>query len=147
MIDYLKKFERIVTGVLIVMLAVVVIFSVIDLGWLLILGVLKPPLFILETGDLLRIFGFFLLVLIGLELLDTIKCYYVEGRIELKVIFSVALIALGRKIITLEPEKYTGLTLIGIGVITLALVAGYYVVATKDLNFQRSRTKPETRDI
>lgn len=147
MIDYLKKFERIVTGVLIVMLAVVVIFSVIDLGWLLILGVLKPPLFILETGDLLRIFGFFLLVLIGLELLDTIKCYYLKGKIELRVIFSVALIALGRKIITLEPEKYTGLTLIGIGVIIIALVAGYYVVTTTDLKFQRSRPKPETGDI
>ena len=147
MIDYLKKFERIVTGTLIVMLAVVVILSVIDLGWFLIQGVLKPPLFILEVGDLLRIFGLFLLVLIGLELLETIKCYYVEGRIELKVIFSVALIALGRKVIILEPEKYTGLTLIGIGVIILALVAGYYVVTTKELKFQRGRTKPETRDI
>lgn len=147
MIDYLKKFERIITGILIVMLAMVVILSVIDLGWFLIQGVLKPPLFILEIEDLLKIFGFFLLVLIGLELLETIKCYYVEGRIELKVIFSVALIALGRKIIILEPEKYTGLTLIGIGVITLALVAGYYVVSTADLKFQRSQTKPETRNI
>lgn len=147
MIDYLKKFERIVTGILIVMLAMVIILSVIDLGWFLIQGVLKPPIFILEVGDLLKIFGFFLLVLIGLELLETIKCYYVEGRIELKVIFSVALIALGRKIIILEPEKYTGLTLIGIGVITLALVAGYYVVSTADLKIQRSQTKPETRDI
>ena len=147
MIDYLKKFERIITGILIVMLAMVVILSVIDLGWFLIQGVLKPPLFILEIEDLLKIFGFFLLVLIGLELLETIKCYYVEGRIELKVIFSVALIALGRKIIILEPEKYTGLTLIGIGVITLALVAGYYVVSTADLKLQRSQTKPETRNI
>ena len=57
MIDYLKKFQRIVTAILIVMLAVVVILSVIDLGWFLIQGVLKPPLFILEIGDLLRIFG------------------------------------------------------------------------------------------
>lgn len=146
MIDNLKKFERIVTGILIVMLAVVIVFALIDLVWFLIRDVLKPPLFILEIGDLLRIFGFFLLVLIGLELLETIKCYYVEGRIELKVIFSVALIALGRKIIILEPEKYSGLTLIGIGVIILALVAGYYVVATKELQFRRSRANHETPD-
>jgi len=147
MINYLKKFERIVTAILIAMLVVVIVLAVLDLGWFLLEDVLKPPLFILEIGDLLKIFGFFLLVLIGLELLETIKCYYVEGRIELKVIFSVALIALGRKIIILEPEKYGGLTLIGIGVIILALVAGYYIVATKDLEFRRSRMKqkaPET---
>ena len=143
MIDYLEKFERIVTAVLLVMLAAVVVLALIDLAWLLIQDILKPPLFILEVGDLLEIFGFFLLVLIGLELLETVKCYYIEGRIELKVIFSVALIALGRKIIILEPEKYGGLTLIGVGVIILALVAGYYVVSMKNLQYQYSRVKRE----
>jgi len=143
MINYLEKFERTVTAVLLVMLAVVVVLALIDLGWLLIQDILKPPLFILEVADLLEIFGFFLLVLIGLELLETVKCYYLEGRIELKVIFSVALIAIGRKIIILEPSKYSGMTLIGIGVIILSLVAGYYVVTTKNLQYQSDRTKPE----
>ncbi len=146
MIDYLKKFERIVTTVLIAMLAVVVVLALIDLGRLLIIDVLKPGQLFIEVEDLLDIFGFFLLVLIGLELLETIKCYYVEGRIELKVIFSVALIALGRKIIILEPEKYAGLTLIGIGIIILALVAGYFVVSARCLAYQQSRSKPETRE-
>ena len=107
MIDLLKKFERVVTGLLVIMLALVVVLALIDLGWILVQDILKPPLFILEIGDLLEIFGVFLLVLIGLELLETVKSYYLEGKIELKVIFSVALIALGRKIIILEPEKYT----------------------------------------
>ena len=144
MIDFLKKFEHIVTALLVVLLAVVIVLALIDLVWLLVQDILKPPLFILEIGDLLEIFGFFLLVLIGLELLETIKSYYIEGRIELKVIFTVALIALGRKIIILEPENYGGLTLIGIGVIILALVVGFFVVSTKGLEFRRSRTKPET---
>ena len=146
MIDYLEKFERIVTGVLLAMLAVVVAFALIELAWIIILDLIKPPLFILEISGLLEIFGFFLLVLIGLELLETIKCYYLEGRIELKVVFAVALIALGRKIIILEPEKYGGLTLIGIGVIILALVAGYYVASTKGLGYRRSSTKPESTE-
>ncbi len=143
MIDYLKKFERVVTGALLVMLSVVVVLALIDLAWLLIRDMLKPPLFILEVGDLLEIFGFFLLVLIGLELLETVKHYYVEGRIELKVIFTVALIALGRKIIILEPEKYDGLTLIGMGAVILALVAGYLVVSRRGLEFSRGRADSE----
>lgn len=142
MITYLKKFERIITGVLIVLLAVVVALALIELGWMLIQDVLKPPVFILEIEDLLDIFGFFLLVLIGIELLETVKSYYIEGRVDLKVIFTVAMIALGRKIITMEPSKYSGLTLIGIGVIILALVAGYVVVSNKSLEFQRSRAEP-----
>jgi uncharacterized membrane protein (DUF373 family) len=143
MIDLLKKFERIVTAALLVMLALVIVLALIDLGWLLVQDILKPPLFILEVADLLEIFGFFLLVLIGLELLETIKHYYLDGWIELKVIFAVALIALGRKIIVLEPSNYSGLTLIGIGVIILALVAGYFVVSIKGLEFQRNLTKPK----
>ena len=147
MIDYLKKFERIVTGMLIMMLAVVIVLALLELGWLLIQDILKPPLFILAVKDLLEIFGFFLLVLIGLELLETITCYYVEGRIELKVIFTVALIALGRKIIILDLDKYSGLTLIGIGAIILALVAGYFVVSMKDLSFQYRRSKLKKTEV
>lgn len=142
MINLLKKFERIVTALLIILLAVVIVLALIDLVWLLVQDIVKPPLFILDVEDLLDIFGFFLLVLIGLELLETIKHYYLDGRIELKVIFSVALIALGRKIIVLEPDGYSGLTLIGIASIILALVAGYFVVSDNGLEFQKSSTKP-----
>lgn len=146
MIDLLKKFERIVTGVLLVMLALVIILALVELGWLLIWDILKPPLFILEVEDLLEIFGLFLLVLIGLELLETIKHYYLDGKIELKVIFAVALTALGRKIIILEPEKLGGQTLIGVGVIILALVIGYFVVSDSWLKYFQNRTKKELRE-
>ena len=82
----------------------------------------SPPALLLEVDELLDIFGFFLLVLIGLELLDTIKIYFEKGAIELKVIFSVALIAIGRKIIVLEPSDYDGTQLIGMAAIIVALV-------------------------
>ena len=66
-------------------------------------------------------------MLIGLELLDTIKIYFEKGAIELKVIFSVALIAIGRKIIVLDPNDYDGMQLIGMAAIIVALVLGYAV--------------------
>ena len=144
MITFLKKFEHIVTGILILMLSVVIVLSLIELGWILVKDVMSPPFLILEVEQLLELFGIFLLVLVGLELLETIKCFYVEGRIELKVVFTVALIALGRKVITLEPENYSGLTLIGVGVIILALVAGFFVVSHTDLHYQKNLTPPKT---
>lgn len=125
MIDYLKKFERVLFGVLILMLTLVVFLSVVELGWVLIKDIITPPLFILEISELLELFGLFLLVLIGIELLETVKKYYTEGRVDLDVIVSVALIALSRKIITVDPKEYDPLTLIGMAAIILALVVGY----------------------
>jgi uncharacterized membrane protein (DUF373 family) len=130
MIQHLKQFERFIVAALILMLAVVILLSVGELAWILIQDVLSPPVLILDIEELLELFGFFLLVLIGLELLETIKNYYTEGKIELTVIFTVALIALARKIIILEPDKYEPLTLVGLGIMILALVCGYWVTVT-----------------
>ncbi len=143
MIDILRKFERFVTGALLIMLALVIVLALIEVGWLLVKDIMKPPIFILEVEDLLEIFGVFLLVLIGLELLETVKHYYVDGRIELKVIFAVALTALGRKIIILEPEKMGSSTLIGLGVIIFALVVGYFVVSRRFLQYIQAHSKPD----
>jgi len=128
MIDLLRKFERMIVGTLILMLALVVFLSVVELGWVLIRDIITPPLFILEIKQLLKLFGLFLLVLIGIELLETIKKYYTEGRVDLDVVIAVALIALSRKIITVDPKEYDPLTLIGMAAIILALVAGYWVI-------------------
>ena len=125
---YLHKFERLVTGALLLMLAVVVLLSLIELGWILIRDIVTPPILILEIWELLELIGLFLLVLIGVELLETMKRYYTQGRVELDVIISVSLIALGRKIITMDPKDYDPLTLIGIAAIILALVIGYWVI-------------------
>jgi uncharacterized membrane protein (DUF373 family) len=128
MIKYLHKFERIVIATLILMLVVVVLLSLVELGWVLIRDISKPPIFILEIRELLELFGLFLLVLIGIELLETLKKYYTEGRVDLDVIISVSLIAIGRKIITMDPKAYDPLTLIGMAAIILALFAGYWVI-------------------
>ena len=140
MIQHLKQFERFIVGALIFMMAVVILLSTGELGWILIRDVISPPVLILEIDELLELFGFFLLVLIGIELLETIKNYYTEGKIELTVIFTVALIALARKIIILEPDKYDPMTLAGMGIMILALVSGYWVTVTLKRRESASRT-------
>lgn len=137
MMERLKIFERWIVASLILMMSAVILLAVIELAWILIKDVISPPVLILEVEELMELFGIFLLVLIGIELLETIKHYYMHGKIELTVIFTVALIALSRKIIIFEPQKYDPMTLIGIGVIILALVAGYWVAFTL-----RRRDKP-----
>ena len=144
MIDYLHKFERIVIATLILMLALVILLSVIELGWVLIMDIITPPVLILEIRQLLELFGLFLLVLIGIELLETMKKYYTEGKVDLDVIITVSLIALGRKIITMDPKLYEALTLVGMAAIILALFAGYWIIkkSNRDTSCETHQSKP-----
>ena len=58
-------------------------------------------------------------------------------------IFSVALIAIGCKIISLGSEKDDGLTLTDVGVNILSLVTGYFVVSTRGFSCPQSQMIPE----
>ena len=128
----LKRLERALLVILTGMMAVVLVLATAELGYVLILDLFRPPLFILEIDELLEIFGLFLLVLIGIELLDTMKAYMVEKVVHVEIVFAVALIAVARKVIVLDVAKYPSLTLMAIGVIILALSVGYYLIKRMD---------------
>lgn len=128
MLEYLKKFERIIISALIVMMTTVVFLSAVELGWIIIKDIMTPPVFLLEIVELLEIFGLFLLVLIGIELLEMIKIYLEKKVVHVEVVFMVAMIAVGRKVVILDVKELQSLTLIGIAAIILALSLGYYLI-------------------
>jgi len=127
----LKKFEHVIVSALIVMMILVVLVSTIELGWIIIKDFINPPKFFLEISDLLEIFGFFMLVLIGIELLETIKAYLNEHVVHVEIVLEVALIAIARKVIILDIEKYDGLTIIGVAGLILAVSTAFYVTRRK----------------
>jgi uncharacterized membrane protein (DUF373 family) len=78
--------------------------------------------------ELLELFGFFMLVLIGLELLETIRAYYVEHSVHAEIVIKMAMIAIARKIIILDVKDLPSLTLIGTAAIVIALSAAYHMI-------------------
>ena len=128
MIKLLEKFEHYILDALILMLAVVILISTIELGWIIIKDLIIPPKYFLEIADLQVIFGFFLMVLIGIELLETMRAYVLERIIHVEIILEVAMIAIARKIIILDFEKYDGLTIIGIALLIAATGSAFFVV-------------------
>ncbi len=128
MLSYLEKFEAVIIRVLLVMMAIVVLLATVELGWILVKDILTPPLFLLEIEQLLELFGQFLLVLIGVELLHTVKNQIESREIHLEAMIAVALIAVARKIIVLEPKGLPEGTLLAIAALVLALTVGYYLV-------------------
>jgi len=128
MLKLTEKLERVINVALLVMLAIVVVLATIDLGWIILRDALTPPVFLLDVDELLELFGVFLLVMIGIELLDTIKIYITQKTIHVEVVLLIGIIAIARKVVILEPNGMDALTLIGIAAIILALTLGYYFV-------------------
>ncbi len=120
--------ERVIVIALIVMMTVVLLLTTVDLGWMIARDILSPPMFLMEVEELLDIFSFFLLVLIGVELLETIKAYFDEHVVHAEVVLEVAIIAIARKVITLDVKDYPSLTLVGIATIVLALAVAFFFV-------------------
>ncbi len=123
----LTVFEKVIISVLTVLMIIVVVLATIDLAWVILQKLLRPPVLLLVADDLLDIFGTFLLVLIGLELLNTIRAYLSEHTIHAEVVFMAAMIAVARKVITLDVKELSPVALVGIATIILALSAGYYL--------------------
>ena len=128
MLKFLKKFERSIVTALIVMMGLTILLATIELAWLIIKDVITPPVLLLEIHELLDIFGLFLLVLLGIELISTLKTYLTENEVHVEVVFAVALIAIGRKVIILDVEKISSLSLMGIASIIISLSIGYFLV-------------------
>jgi uncharacterized membrane protein (DUF373 family) len=122
----ITKAQKLVVLVLAVLLIFVVALSTIHLGFLVAEEVWKPPRFLIPVQGLLDIFGFFLLVLIGVELLETLKAYAKKDVIHVRVVLEVALIAMARKVIVEEPNGVPSLTLFGIAALILALGVAFY---------------------
>jgi uncharacterized membrane protein (DUF373 family) len=122
------KFERVVSYTLMIMMGIVILLALLDVGWLIIVDVVTPPFLILDAHELLDLFGMFLLVLIGLELLETIYSFHEKRIIRAEIILVVALIALARKIIILDETKLSSLTFLDIGVLVLALAGAYFLL-------------------
>lgn len=128
MLKYLENFERLIIYVLLALMAIVVLFATVELAWLLAKDLFSPPWLMLETRQLLDIFGLFLLVLIGIELLHSVKTYITEHQIHVENALTVAMIAVARKIIILEPKGSAEGALLGIAALVVGLGIGYYLI-------------------
>ena len=124
---FLKKFEQVIVIALIAMMAIVVLFATIELAWIIYKDLSVAPYFMIEIDSLLKIFGFFLLIFIGIELLETIKAYLAEHVVYVEIVLEVALIAIARKVIILDLKDYSGVTVLAMAALIISLSLAYYI--------------------
>lgn len=122
-----QSVEKFIIITLIIMMSGILILATIELGYHLYRTIASHNVLI-PLDELMDLFGVFLLVLIGIELLDTIKVYLKQNVIHVEVVVLVAIIALARKIVILKIEEITGEVIIGIGILIVALSVAYYLI-------------------
>lgn len=123
-----KTTEKVIVYSLIIMMALVLILATVELGYFLVKTLLDSEYLLIDLDYLLDLFGVFLLVLIGIELLDTIKVYLKEHVVHVEVIMLVAIIAIARKVVVLKIEELSGEMILGISALIVSLSIGYYLI-------------------
>ncbi|MCB2228624.1 MAG: phosphate-starvation-inducible PsiE family protein [Desulfarculaceae bacterium] len=135
----ISRVERYTIVALLLMMVVVILLSTAELGIMLVTDLINPPFMLFKISELLEIFGFFFMILIGLELIETIRMYLDESKIHVEVVFLVAMIAVARKVIILDAKTQEPMTLIAVAAVIVALSLGYYLV-------KRSHGKKEKKE-
>ncbi len=125
MLNLVRKLEHGVTLVLIVLLGVIVALATLEVGFTLAKDIISPPVLFPGIDRLLDIFGKVLLVVLGIELLETLRSFANEGRVRAEIVLTVAVIALARKIILIEPEHASAVVLFGDAALLAALAVAY----------------------
>jgi uncharacterized membrane protein (DUF373 family) len=69
-----------------------------------------------------------LVVVLGLEILETLKAYFRDHYVRLEVILVVAIIAVGRHLVQVDFEHVAPLVLFGLSGVIVSLTVGYFLV-------------------
>lgn len=129
-------FERIIVIILLTLMSIVIVISTVELVASIVNDIIhhnrSNGFLFLNMQDMLQMFSFILLIVIGLELFETIKYYLNKHTIKSEFILMVALTAIARKIIVLDYTKIDATMLMSIAASILALSAGYYLIKRAD---------------
>ena len=135
MLKLFKQYEKLMVQLLMMMMAVAIGLATFDLGWTIFRDIVAPPFLLINAEQLLDIFGLCMLVIIGIELLETImKTYLTKVEPHFEVVLSVAIIAIARKVIILDLKDIDSFSLFGLAAIIFALTVGYYFMKQSQKN-------------
>jgi uncharacterized membrane protein (DUF373 family) len=129
-VSVINKAKKWMSFVVLILMTIIVAIAIVELGIILYVDLFDPTdnVLFLEIDELFRIFGFFFIILIGFELVETVEMYFKDNIIHAEVVLLVAVIAVSRKVILLDLEKYDPIAIIGLGVIIFSLGGCYWLI-------------------
>ncbi len=129
--NVLNRFEKIISYVLIIAVMGYISFQSIELVWESFKSyserIRNSGLdYTQEYGK--NLFVIFFNILLALEILETVRVFDKDHDIKIRIILLVCIIAISRKILTLDLHHSDPLSELAIAGLVLSLSAGYYLV-------------------
>jgi uncharacterized membrane protein (DUF373 family) len=117
--------------ILAVLMAMVIMWGIGDVIWVLFSRLRQPPYFLLRISDILYTFGAFLAVLIAIEIFLNITLYLRKDVIHVKLVVATALMAIARKVIVFDFKELSYQYIWATGGVVLALGITYWLISRK----------------
>jgi len=132
MLKWIERFETWINWAVLIMMALVVLMLAV--GFAIDLGrdVLAYPTGTISNEQIYAIFSDLLVILIGLELMHTVKVYLQDHTVHVEVILAVALVALARKVIAVNLKDQA--STIGLALLIIALAGSHWLLRRHDGN-------------
>ena len=128
MLKIVKYIERFLVWGILMAVSILLVLAFVDLVYEITQKIIAPPKLIIDANGLMDLFSLFLVLLIGLELLETVKAYLKEDLFHVEFIILVAIIAISRKVIVWDFNKYSTSELLSLSAMIVALGATYCLV-------------------
>lgn len=110
-------------------MVVVIFMAIIDTIYTFYQKFVASPLYILEVSDLLAVFAAALVVLIAIEIYSNVTLYLTADVIHVKLVVATALMAVARKVITLDDKSLESGYFLGYAALGLAFGVTYWLVS------------------
>ena len=141
-IKFYGRFEQLIVIALLLLLSLVILYATIQFASAIFRGLSDAVAHYLFRRNLEEItshvevihaiFAEFLLILIGIELMKTVMMYLEDHIVHVEVVLTVAIIAIARHAIDIDYKTTSPMVVIGLGLLVLALTAGYYLFKKAD---------------
>lgn len=128
LISFLQKAIIYCIKILAIFMTIVIIWSTIDVGLVMVKHIMTPPYLLGEFQDILGLFGGFLVVLIAVEIFLNIILYMRKDMSHIRLVVATALMAIARKVIILDYEKVSAIQLYGLAATIVALGIAYWLI-------------------
>ncbi|MDR5866101.1 phosphate-starvation-inducible PsiE family protein [Halomonas koreensis] len=131
LIGTLHRIIRVGVKVLAVLMVFVILWGIFDVVYVLYQQLTQPPFLLLEVGDIFRLFGAFMVVLIAIEIFINIRLYLGTNVLPIQLVIATALMAIARKVIVLDIDAVDAEYVFAIAAVVLALGVTHWLVARK----------------
>lgn len=137
--NYMDKILSIFEHVIVVVLMTAMLFAVCYATYIMIEGMffristvdlrelVRNDPDVLQTS-LYRMFGNMLTILLGMELIHTIKIYFKENIVKIELIMVISIIAMARHLIQLDYHHTEPMLLIGMAGLMAVFIGGYLLM-------------------